>query len=357
VILGDGFGGRAAVLDDPGLYGPRWPLPLRVRPVAGESTGSFVNRLAHANGLSLAAFLDRVGQGEASAYPERVEKYPQSTEMYVNEAGLRYLAVLADRAAGLLQQDLPSLGAEHLLPGPEAAEWRWRWEPVAGHLVRYCPLCADALGVGETVWLMSPDSWQVCVRHGYWSDDSRGRGPDFVQLAELPETVTAHQVRQQLAERWGPAGEELFADAFQVAVYWWTRMPDTVCWVRRAWTAGLDAREMRAAPLVIYPEAAELAGAMLDFECAGRRDTADRSRWLAGVEQLMAGWGVDVAEGRQALLMWLGRHRRGLPAPSGPADGNGLLLGAGHSRIASRTGPVSQRSCLTWQLGMAAADM
>ncbi|GHA55376.1 hypothetical protein GCM10010303_78930 [Streptomyces purpurascens] len=82
-------------------------------------------RVAHANGLSLAAFLDRVGQGEASAHPERVEKYPQSTEMYVNEAGLRYLAVLADRAAGLLQQDLPSLGAEHLLPGPEEAEWRW----------------------------------------------------------------------------------------------------------------------------------------------------------------------------------------------------------------------------------------
>lgn len=120
------------MLNDPGLYGPRRPLPLRVRPVPGESTGSFVNRLAHANGLSLAAFLDRVGQGEASAYTERVEKYPQSTEMYVNEAGLHYLAVLADRAAGLLQQDLPSLGAEHLLPGPEAAQWRWRWEPVAG---------------------------------------------------------------------------------------------------------------------------------------------------------------------------------------------------------------------------------
>lgn len=216
---GDGFGGRAAVLDDPGLYGPRRPLPLRVRPVPGESTGSFVNRLAHANGLSLAAFLDRVGQGEASAYTERVEKYPQSTEMYMNEAGLRYLAVLADRAAGLLQQDLPSLGAEHLLPGEEAAQWWWRWEPVAGHLVRYCPLCGDDLGVGEAVSLMSTDSWQVCLRHGYWSDDSRGRGPDCVPLAELPETLTAHRVRQQLAKQWGPAGEELFADAFQVAVY------------------------------------------------------------------------------------------------------------------------------------------
>ncbi|MER6497378.1 TniQ family protein [Streptomyces griseorubiginosus] len=345
------------MLDDPGLYGPRRPLPLRVRPVPGESTGSFVNRLAHANGLSLAAFLDRVGQGEASAYAERVEKYPQSTEMYVNEAGLRYLAVLADRAAGLLQQDLPSLGAEHLLPGQEAAQWWWRWEPVAGHLVRYCPPCADAQGVGQTVWRMSPDSWQVCLQHGYWSDDSRGRGPDFVQLAELPETVTAQRVRQQLAEQWGPAGEELFADAFQVAVYWWTRMPDTARWVRRAWTAGLDAREMRAAPLVIYPEAAELARAMVDFEYAGQRDTAARTRWLESVEQLMSGWGVDAAEGRQALLVWLVRHRTEPPELGSPAGRPRLALARGHDRIASRTGSVSQRSCLTWQLGMAAADM
>lgn len=344
------------MLDDLGLYGPRRALPLRVGPVAGESTGSFVNRLAHANGLSLADFLDRVGQGEASADPERVERYPQCTEMYVNEAGLRYLA---DRSPGLLRQDLPSLGADRLLAGgqEEAAEWRWPWEPMAGHLVRHCALCGDELGAGEAVWLMSPDSWQVCLRHGCWSDDSRGRGPDFVELAELPETVTAHGVRQELAARWGPAGEELFADAFQVAVYWWTRMPDTVCWVQRAWTAGLDAREMRAAPLVIYPEAARLARAMLDFERAGQRDTAGRARWLAGVEQLMAGWGVDVTEGRQALLVWLGRHRMGVPAASSPADGCRLMLASGHERIASRTGSVGQRSCLTWQLGMTAAEM
>lgn len=347
------------MLDDPGLYGPRRALPLRVGPVAGESTGSFVNRLAHGNGLSLADFLDRVGQGEASADPERVEKYPQCTEMYVNEAGLRFLAVLADRAPGLLQRDLPSLGAGRLLAGGqgEAAEWRWPWEPLAGHLVRYCPPCGDDLGVGEAVWLMSPDSWQVCLRHGSWSDDSRGRGPDFVRLAELPETMTAHRARQELAARWGRAGEELFADAFQVAVYWWTRMPDTVCWVRRAWTAGLDAREMRAAPLVIYPEVAELARAMVDFERAEQRDAADRARWLAGVERLMAEWGVDVAEGRQALLVWLGRHRMGVPGASRPADGCRLMLASGHERIASRTGSVGQRSCLTWQLGMTAAEM
>ena len=117
------------------------------------------------------------------------------------------------------------------------------------------------------------------------------------------------------------------------------------------------AREMRAAPLVIYPEAAELAGAMLDFERADQRDAAGRAGWLAGVEQLMVRWGVDVAEGRQALLVWLGRHRMGGPAASRPADGCRLMLASGHGGIASRSGSVRQRSCLTWQLGMTAADM
>ncbi len=102
---------------------------------------------------------------------------------------------------------------------------------------------------------------------------------------------------------------------------------------------------MRAAPLVIYPEAAELARAMVDFERAGQRDTADRTRWLEDVEQLMSGWGVDVAEGRQALLVWLGRHRMGPPERDCPVDQRCLALALGHNRIASRTGSVSQRSC------------
>ncbi|MFJ3339142.1 TniQ family protein [Streptomyces sp. NPDC086766] len=345
------------MLNDPGLYGPRRPLPMRVRPVEGESTGSFVNRLAHANGLGLAAFLDRVGQGQASADPGRVEKYPQCTEMYVNEAGLRYLSVLAGLPADLLQRDLPSLHADRLLTDWGAAQWRWPWEPVAGHLVRCCPRCGDATGAGALVRLMSPDSWQVCLRHGFWTDDSRGRAPDVVDLADLPETMAAHRVRRQLAERWGPAGEELFADAFQVAVYWWTRTPDATCWTLRAQTAGLDAWEMRAAPLVIYPEAAWLAQAMLDFEVMGQRDASGREQWLAGVEPLMAQWEVDAAEGRQALLMWLGRHRTQAPTADCPAGGDGLVLAMGHHRAAARTGSVDQRSCLPWQLGMTAAEM
>ncbi|MFJ7949204.1 TniQ family protein [Streptomyces sp. NPDC096354] len=346
------------VLDIPVVYGPRQPLPLLAPHLVGESTGSFVNRLAHHNGMELHEFLDRVGQGKASEDPERVGKYPQYTEMYVNAEGLCYLAVLTDQPETFLQRTLPSLAEQHLLPGTGEAVWRWPWEPSDGHLVRCCSLCAQDRGVGEPAWLMSPDSWRVCPRHLRWTDDSRSDAPAFIELAELPETVPAHRQRQRLRRWFGPAGEELFADAFQIAVHWWTSMPDTTLWVQRARSAGLEARAMRVAPLVVYPEAAALALTMLRFEQAGERDLAGRARWLAGVQQLMDRWEVDFGAGKQPLLTWLERHSQAaVPALPHSPGRRRLTLALGHNRIATRTGSLDRRSCLPWQLGMAAPEL
>ncbi|WP_326569918.1 TniQ family protein [Actinacidiphila glaucinigra] len=346
------------MLDIPVAYGPRQPLPLRTPYVVGESTGSFVNRYAHSNGMELHEFLDRVGQGKASEDPARVGKYPQVTEMYVNAAGLRYLAVLTDQPAAFLQRMLPSLAEQHLLPGTDEAVWKWPWEPSEGHLVPCCTLCAQDRGVREPAWLMSADSWRVCPRHHSWTDDSRSDDPAFVDLAELPETVWAHRQRQRLRRWFGPAGEELFADAFQVAVHWWTTMPHATRWVQRARSAGLEVRAMRAAPLVLYPEAASLALAMLRFEHDGKRDPAGRARWLAGVQHLMEGWEVDFGVGKQPLLAWLERHSHAAaPAPAHSPRRCRLRLAMGHDRIAARTGSLDRRSCLPWQLGMAAAEL
>jgi len=345
------------VLDIPGSYGPRGPLPLQVRFLARESTGSFVNRLAHRNGLELHEFLERAGQGKASESPERIKKYPQYTEMYVNRAGLRYLAVLTDRPDEALQRALPSLGERHLLPGEEEAAWRWPWEPHEGHIVRCCALCAHRRGAGEPVWLMSPDSWRVCLRHLHWTDNSRQVDPCGVRLGALPETAEAHQRRERLRRRFGPAGEELFADAFQVVVHWWTSMPETIRWVQRAWSVGLEAREMRVVPLVIYPEAVELAVAMLRFEQADERDSSGRARWLVAVQRLMDRWGVDFMRGKEPLLRWLERHSKAAPARTRSPRRRRLTLSLEHNLIATQTGSLDKRSCLPWQLGMSTAEL
>jgi hypothetical protein len=335
-------------MDVTGLLGPNRPLPVQVRPVCGESTGSFVRRLGRANGLNLAAFLDRVGQGEASGDPEQVEKYPQYTEMKVNAAGRSYLSVLSGVEVGLLKRALPSLADDLLLSGTRLAVWQWPWHAEGGHLVPWCALCGHRRQVGERVWLVSVDSWQLCGRHLRWTDDSRSTDPDAVSVAVLPECVAAHRDRLRLQDRFKAAGEELFADACQVMYRWWSYAPDTLVWVQRAWTAGLEARSARAVPLVVLPEAVKLARLMLRFEQAGLRTPKDRGRWLVGVQHHADVWDIDFAAGRDALLQWLERHSR--PAATGAVPAGAgrrqLVLAERHNRIAARTGSLQQRSCM-----------
>ncbi|MET8205883.1 TniQ family protein [Streptomyces sp. NPDC005373] len=335
-------------MDLTGLLGPSRPLPVQVRPVAGESTGSFVRRLGRANGLDLASFLDRVGQGEASKDPEQVEKYPQYIEMKVNAAGRTYLSVLSGLDVGLLQRALPSLADDLLLPGTGPAMWQWPWEAESGHLVPWCASCGYRRQVSERVWLMSADCWQVCGRHLWWTDDSRGTDPEAVSVAALAECVAAHRDRLRLQGKFKSAGEELFADACQVMYQWWTYAPDTLVWVQRAWTAGLEARSARAVPLVVFPEAVKLAWLMLRFEQAGLRTPQDRGRWLVRVQRQADVWDVDFTAGKNALLQWLERHSRpaATHAEAAAAGRRRLVLAERHNRIAARAGSLQQRSCM-----------
>lgn len=335
-------------MDLAGLLGPNRPLPVRLRPVGGESTGSFVRRLGRANGLYLASFLDRVGQGEAPQDPQQVEQYPQYTEMKVNAAGRSYLSVLSGLDVEVLTGALPSLADDLLLPGTGLAVWQWPWLAEGGHLVPWCTSCGHRRQISERVWLMSTDSWQLCSRHLKWTDDSRSSGPQAVSVDRLAECVTAQRDRQRLQVRFKSAGEELFADACQVMYQWWSHAPDTLVWVQRAWTAGLEARSARAVPLVVFPEAVKLAWLMLRFEQAGLRTPQDRARWLVRVQHQADLWDVDFAAGKKALLQWLERHSR--PAASSAQAAttrrHQLALAERHHRIAARAGSLQQRSCM-----------
>jgi hypothetical protein len=334
-------------MDLTGLLGPSRPLPVQVAPVGGESTGSFVRRLGRANGLNLASFLDRVGQGKASEDPEQVEKYPQYTEMKVNAAGRNYLSVLSGKDVEMLKWALPSLADDRLLPGTGSALWQWPWEADDGHLVPWCPLCRRRRQVEDRVWLMSADGWHVCGRHLRWTDDSRSTDPEAVSVALLAECVAAHRARLRLERRFKSAGRELFADACQVMYQWWTYAPDTLVWVQRAWTAGLEVRSARAVPLVVFPEAVKLAWLMLRFEQAGLRAPQDRGRWLVQVQRQADVWDVDFAAGKNALLQWLERHSQPAAAAAPVTAGRRhLVLAERHNRIAARVGSLQQRSCM-----------
>jgi hypothetical protein len=268
--------------------------------------------------------------------------------MYVNAAGRNYLSVLSGLDVGLLKRALPSLADGLLLPGAGGAVWQWPWEAEGGHLVPWCALCGHRRQVGERVWLMSADSWRMCDRHLRWTDDSRSTDPDTVSVAPLAECVAAQRDRLRLQRKFKSAGEELFADACQVMYRWWSYAPDTLVWVQRAWTAGLEARSARAVPLVVLPEAVTLAWLMLRFEQAGLRTSQDRGRWMVRVRHQADVWDVDFAAGKDALLQWLERHSR--PAATSAAAaraGRGqIVLAERHNRIAARVGCLQQRSCM-----------
>jgi len=329
-------------------WGPHRRLKDSVPCLAGESTGSFANRLAHAHGLELGVFLDRVGTGRQPVNP----RLPSLAELYVTRAALDNLAVLSGRTPRQLQLALTNLQDRFLLSGDDPARWQWPFEVREGHVVRCCDLCAGARGVDESAWLLWPDRWRVCLRHRRFTDDYRGKGPDVVRLDGLPEVVRAHAERLRLERRFGAAGAELFADGFQVVVCWWARMADVWSWTQRAWRVGLEARELRTGPLVIYPEAVQLAREMLRYEQEGARSRAARAVWVEQVQQLMDGWGLEGDEGRGELLQWLDHHARPAASPFAGDDGRHLrrrrrrVLAVGHSRLAEPSGSLPERSCM-----------
>ncbi|WP_405876531.1 TniQ family protein [Streptomyces sp. NBC_01136] len=271
---------------------------MRVAPLRGESTGSFVNRLAHGQGLELEELLERVGFGQASRDPVRVRAYPSTTEMYVNQRGLEYLAVLCGSTASALQEVLPSTAAAHLLQQTETtkAVWKWPWLPREGHLVPLCGTCAAACGVRETAWMISADRWDA------------------------------------------PSGH------------------------RTVGAPGLEAEAVPMAPLVLMPEAAAVAARLAAFEHAGRRDGQARTRWMEELRGEMDLWGVDFSVGRLALMDWLQRHSTPAgPAPDTACGTAGvpreLRLSPGHERAAQPTEVLAAASCLPWRLGQPACEM
>ncbi|MBT2391454.1 TniQ family protein [Streptomyces sp. ISL-1] len=346
------------------IWGPHQRMPLQVAPLPGESTGSFVQRLARANGLTLTDFLERVGQGRKAVDP-------QFAEMYVNPEGLQYLSVLSGRPAAALQWALPSLANSHLLtaengePDEGEARWAWPWEPMDGYLVRACDVCARVRGASVPVWTIWPDTWRVCARHGRWTDNSRSRDPLFIRLDALPEVVGAHRRRLRLKGRFGPAGRALFADAFQAAVFWWTHRPDTERWAQRAARAGLKPRDVRTAPLVVHPEAVAVAEAMVRFGRWQRdgREHSDGQVWLEVMERQLYRWGVEGAFVRTPLTEWLTRHTPSAgsmpqrPAGLGHRRRQYLPIRPEHRKVAAESGSVEARSCLPWQLGAGALEM
>ncbi|WP_157847758.1 TniQ family protein [Streptomyces violens] len=343
------------------VWRPAQRLARSVRFIGGESTGSYVRRLANANGIpdeELWAMFGaplRRGGGVGD---------PQCSEGYLNRAALEQLAVLSGREVAALQCALPNLRTHRLLPADGAPAWDWPWDADGCFLVRVCELCARVKGTSLEAYLAAEATWQVCARHGRWLDNRRGPGDDAVALSELPEVVEAHRMRLLLERRLGAGGRAMFADAYAIASCRWN-VPDLnapVWRARRRATGWAGDDELRVAPLMFSPEAVGLAQALAARERQRLRGTltqaGDRA-WHDRLAKLLTDWGIPAVSGMDAVGMWAGRHSL-LPPPRPTRRGGAQRPTRGRYRrlplAAPHTGQMQDavlgdRSCLRWKLG------
>ncbi|MER6401392.1 hypothetical protein ABT263_35925 [Kitasatospora sp. NPDC001603] len=315
--------------------------------MADESNCSFLWRVAGVQGVGVEFLLNELGDGVMQQALR-----PHLAEVFLSRPAADRLARMLAMPAARLRWALPHLREVHLLPG-EQARWEWPWRPLERYLVPACGLYAAARGGGwGEVWQVWPERWRVCERHGRFSYVYE-RGPGGVDLAGVPESVRAHRVRGCLERRFGPPGAALVADAFAVAGWWWRRSPEVQQWVERAERAGLAGRDTETAWLVVYPEAVQVAQALLRYErqraaLPGGPWAAAESRLVGELAELAGSLMLPAQEWRVPVAEWLDRHHR-------CAGAQAVTVGAGRrdrqpvTALVHRGDGEATSSCLPWE--------
>ncbi|MFF1962474.1 TniQ family protein [Streptomyces sp. NPDC058232] len=335
------------------------PLPRKIHRIRGETTGSYVWRLAHANGKEPLRLLHMMGRGQVGGLR------PASGELYMNISALRRLSGLIGVSATRLQE---SLGLAHVpvqLGRFTAAAWQWLpRETHQLHVVKACRLCAAAKGADYVAYVWSEAPWQVCLRHRVWQDDRAEERSDWhPPPGHLAMIVAAHRQRLVFERRLGPMGRFLFADAYSACAYWWNEPRLTLpVWIDRQRSfADVDYSDPFPALQVIYPEVVKLARLLAQHEQRRMRGTLDQRQWWQEARGVFRLWGspLELEEVSLPLTLWTSRHgyppergkwrgqiRRALmtPPPQRPPDSR-LPLNGPHQDD-SLEQPLEHLTCL-----------
>ncbi|MDT0485333.1 hypothetical protein [Streptomyces doebereineriae] len=172
---------------------------LQVVPVVGETTWSFVHRVAAAYGLDAA---DLTGEWQSANWTQHKDRGCAGGEVLLDEVAQEQLARWCRVPAGYLARALPSWAA-----GPQALAgrggdgrgWmRWRTGVLEwGSVVFGCGLCAAQRGGGgRRVWVYGPQWQRLWVRHGRWLLEPGGGHPlRWVEVASLAQELGRAQRR------------------------------------------------------------------------------------------------------------------------------------------------------------------
>ncbi|MFD9394893.1 Helicase associated domain protein [Streptomyces sp. NPDC060000] len=251
-----------------------WPTAgvVRLAPLAGETTLSFVNRLAARYALTVTGLLSAVaGPGVRGVWG----KSCLSSEVFLAPAVRHGLASLCQVPESHLAWALPSWDVRHDakasgdLPGVRFASGSTVPAVMLG-----CRLCtATRTGALCSARLYSDLRSRICIRHQCWSLDSLALDrvtlvEGQVSLAGVPEVIRAHQRLLRLLRRRGSC-ENAFAVAQAVVASWWdARWRGEVLWPARLGRVRADLPESEipvlARDMVTYPEAVAVTAVLCD---------------------------------------------------------------------------------------------
>ncbi|MGW1563380.1 hypothetical protein ACWCQ1_43885 [Streptomyces sp. NPDC002144] len=296
---------------------------LRVAPLNGETTWSYLRRLAAAYAMDSAVLLG--WWRPANHHPRRRTGSPGAAawEVLFDPAGQEMLARLSGLPHGTLARALPSwqqgpaafhpdtraqTGLSEPGPGgprpagPAAGRVRWQQAQRLGPVAVACRLCT-ASRTGRPVHAVRYlPLWQrICTRHQRWQTDATDSpdGPGWLDMASSPEIARAQQQWPALARQAAARGHDphqAFALARTIVLGWWQQAAawqDEQTWPQRLHRLAQApaARSLDAAwstalrDAAVLPEVLTLTEVLTDPMCI-RMAHADRTR------KRPAGWGA-----------------------------------------------------------------
>jgi hypothetical protein len=249
--------------DTPGI--PRLPaytrqptpvLPRSVTPITGEALISYLNRLAHANHLTLTEVLTVLPSWFSTKISNRDDRAQHHTLIPAVTEALRTLAHLTGTPATSLARALPAFGTA----GPRSPF----------RATTACRRCTARRGIHQPVPVHLPAHHKVCTRHGIWLSDT---GQPQLDLAACPEITAAQHQANRLLRRYTPQQLMLAYQAAAKAVPPWPASPAVIPlhWRYRLLTLqtanhryGTPTDHDAYTHAAIYPDAIALAAARLN---------------------------------------------------------------------------------------------
>ncbi|QSE84663.1 TniQ family protein [Rhodococcus koreensis] len=247
---------------------PAQILPVRVRPVAGETVVSFAFRLADANALTHPTTLLRALGEPAGAPPTRswIDKH----DITLNPAALHRLETFTGIPAPRLRKVLPTLAHTTIRADPG------RGKPmIRGHrsvqLREHCDECIARLPGHPRIRVRAKVAPQICRRHRRWVNTTPHR-PHQVDLSNTAGIIRAHRRFDRLCSRTGDGdwtqGQLQHAD--YIVREWSRSRPNHVHkHLHARWDQRETAMQSVSGPetgLLVLPEAVALAEVLCDLE-------------------------------------------------------------------------------------------